>query len=99
MSPEQAQGKTADARADIYALGVTLFKMMTNRFPFEGDLETVIAQKLTKDPPSPSRFNDQIPEEFDSLITQMLSKEPDARPASMRACAESLRTLENPSAA
>ncbi len=98
MSPEQAQGKPLDTRADIYALGVTLFKVMTNRFPFEGDLETVIAQKLMKDPPPPSRFNGQIPETFDRLVTQMLAKEPDARPTSMRACAEVLRTLEKPSA-
>ena len=73
--------------------------MTTNRFPFEGDMETVIAQKLMSNPPSPSQFNEQIPEAFDRLITQMLAKEPDARPANMSACAEVLRILENASVA
>jgi serine/threonine-protein kinase len=99
MSPEQAGGKPADARADIYALGVTLFKMMTNRFPFEGDLETLIAQKLMEEPPPPSHFDAEIPEALDRIVTQMLAKDPDARPDTMGACADLLRTVEIPSTA
>jgi predicted Ser/Thr protein kinase len=50
MSPEQAAGKGMDARSDIYAFGVTLYKMFSGRLPFEGDVTSVIAQTLTRDP-------------------------------------------------
>ncbi|MEW5804149.1 MAG: serine/threonine-protein kinase [bacterium] len=92
MSPEQAAGRGLDARSDIYALGVTLFKMLTGRLPFEGDAESVIAQKLTKGPPPLSALNEQIPEQLSCLVLQMLAKEPNKRPLSMDTVAEALRT-------
>jgi serine/threonine-protein kinase len=91
MSPEQAAGRDSDARTDIYALGVTLFKMLIGRFPFEGEIESVIAQKLTKDPPPLSVLNEQIPEQLNCLVSQMLAKEPDKRPANMHTVAEALK--------
>lgn len=91
MSPEQAAGRDSDARTDIYALGVTLFKMLTGRFPFEGEIESIIAQKLTKDPPPLSALNEQIPEQLNCLVSQMLAKEPDKRPANMHTVAEALQ--------
>ena len=95
MSPEQAAGKHLDVRSDIYALGVTLCKMLTGRLPFEGDVASVIAQKLTKDPTPSPELNGQIPEQLKRLVWQMLAKKPDNRPASMDAVADSLKAVSN----
>ncbi len=91
MSPEQAAGKDTDARSDIYAFGVTLYKMLTGRVPFEGDVAGAIVQKLTKDPTPLTELNDHIPEQLKRLMSKMLEKEPDKRPASMHAVAEALK--------
>ncbi|MGA1824015.1 MAG: serine/threonine-protein kinase [bacterium] len=93
MSPEQANGRESDARTDIYALGVMLFKMLTGHFPFEGNAESIIAQKLIKDPPPLSAFNKHVPEHLNRLVGQMLAKEPDKRPAGMHQVAEDLCPL------
>lgn len=95
MSPEQAEGKEADSRSDIYAFGVTVYKVLTGHLPFNGGLETVIAQKLTKEPPSLRVLNDGIPEQLDRLVLQMLAKDPERRPAGMRACFEGLQAFVN----
>ncbi len=86
MSPEQAEGNEADARSDIYAFGVTVYKILSGQLPFVGGLETVIVQKLSKEPPPLRDWNDQIPQELDRLVLQMLAKEPEKRPDSMRTC-------------
>jgi serine/threonine-protein kinase len=93
MSPEQALGKGSDARSDIYALGGTLYTMLCGRLPFEGDVESVIAQKLTGKPLPFHKNNGPMPEELKRLVSRMLAKEPDNRPASMDAVADSLKTI------
>jgi serine/threonine-protein kinase len=93
MSPEQAAGEATDQRSDVYALGVTLYQMLTGRVPFAGDMKSVIAQKLAKDPAPLIQHNAHIPEKLDRLVLQMLAKEPDKRPASMDAVAEALKAF------
>jgi predicted Ser/Thr protein kinase len=95
MSPEQAEGKETDARSDIYAFGVTVYKLLTGRLPYVGGLQTVIAQKLIKPPPPLRELNHKIPEQLDRLVMQMLAKEPENRPSRMRACAEELQAFAN----
>jgi TolB-like protein/Tfp pilus assembly protein PilF len=76
MSPEQAEGKEADERADIYALGIVLFEMLTGRVPFEGETPLSVALKhKTEAPPDPGKINTQIPDDLARLILRCLEKE------------------------
>jgi serine/threonine-protein kinase len=95
MSPEQTQGKVANAYSDIYALGVTLYKMLSGRLPFTGDFESVIVQKLTANPNPLSALNEEIPGQLKRLVFQMLEKKSDKRPESMDEVAEVLKTVSS----
>jgi len=77
MAPEQVAGKHVDERADIYALGVILFEMLTGRVPFTGDSAIAVGFQQLKDaPPAPRSINPQIPEEVERIILKALEKNP-----------------------
>ncbi len=93
MSPEQAKGGSVDERSDIYCLGITFYEMLTGRVPFEGETSSVLAQQITQPPRPPRELLPETPGALETLILQMLAKNPDMRPQNMMAVANSLESF------
>jgi Kae1-associated kinase Bud32 len=76
MSPEQAEGRTLDARSDIFSFGSVLYELVTNQKPFTGDSSLSILSKiLNQDPTPPSQLIASIPPELEKLILRCLRKD------------------------
>jgi serine/threonine protein kinase len=79
-APEQFQGQTLDSRADVYAMGVVAYEMLTGRVPFGGpDTMAIIGQHLTVTPPPPSQFHPGLPDWVDRAVLTALTKSPQDR--------------------
>jgi len=78
MSPQQiTSAKDVDHRADIYALGVIFFEMLTGRLPFDGDTTFTIWNKACNEPaPSVLQLNRSLPEGFDAVVSKAIAKDP-----------------------
>jgi len=80
MSPEQVEGKEADSRSDIFALGALLYEMVTGRRAFEGKTTaSTIAAVLAADPPPISALQPLSPLQLEATIKSCLAKDPDER--------------------
>ncbi len=80
MAPEQLEGKDADARSDIFALGVTLYETATGRKAFEGKSQaSLISAIMTFDPPAIATVAPMSPPALERLVRACIAKEPDER--------------------
>jgi hypothetical protein len=94
MSPEQVGERShhADARADIYGLGVVLYRLMTGRLPFVADLrEQWVDQILHRAPRPPRTIDDAIPQELERVCLKCLSKDVEERYSTAADLARELR--------
>lgn len=87
MAPEQAVGETVDARADLYAVGVLLYEMMTGKPPFEGEPLEVIAHQVNEDaPPLSAKAPElQTTPELEATVATLLRRPREERPADVAA--------------
>ncbi len=81
VAPEQAQGKPADTRSDIYSLGCCLFQAVTGERPFDqgGTTREVMLRRLHAPLPNPLQFNPKLPQELCRIIHRMLQRDPGQR--------------------
>ena len=81
MAPERIKNAEAGPAADLYALGVVFYELLTGELPFDAaDIATFFVKHLRDVPPPPSSRNPEVPPELDALVATMLAKEPEGRP-------------------
>lgn len=80
MAPEQMNGKQADARSDLFSLGVVLYSMITGFRPFQGNsAKTVVFKVMNIDPVPVTSFQSEVSPELDALVSRAIAKDPDER--------------------
>jgi serine/threonine protein kinase len=94
MAPEQALGENVDHRADLYALGVTFWNLLTNAFPFESG-DVTFHHRNTPAPDVRERVA-SVPAEMAALVAKLMAKRPEARCQSAAEVAHALQRIAVP---
>ena len=93
MAPEVVQGHEADGRADVYALGVVLFQLVTGRAPFSAETPlALLHQQVHTPPPNPRSVMPHLPSALDSVLMRALAKDPAQRFQTAGALARAFRS-------
>lgn len=80
MSPEQIDGRTTDARSDLFSMGVVLYEMSTGGRPFKGDSSASLIPQIMRDtPPDADLVREELPHHFGRIVRRCLEKDPDRR--------------------
>ncbi len=80
MAPEQVMGNEVDGRADLYSIGVVLYRLLTANLPFKADTAIAMVQKQIKDPPTPlHQFRNELPAWCQGILDRALAKAPHER--------------------
>jgi len=96
MAPEQLEGREADARTDVWALGAILYEMLTGRRAFKGESQaSIISAIMSSQPPPPSSIEPVTPLAVDRVVQRCLAKDPDGRWQTATDLAEELRWLSS----
>jgi serine/threonine-protein kinase len=94
FAPEQARAKPLDGRADLYSLGVTLFRAATGRLPFEGeDWYEIARQHVEEAPPLPRVINPALSPQFEAIVLSCMAKAADDRPATGEILADTMHEI------
>jgi len=95
MAPERFQGK-ADARSDVYALGLTLYELLTLRPAFdESERDRLLQQVMNEEPPRPRKLNPAVPRDLDTIVCKAIARDPAHRYQSAAELAEDLKRFRD----
>jgi serine/threonine protein kinase len=84
MAPEQAAGRPADPRSDVYAVGGLVYEMLSGKAPYEGqNFMEILHKKATTMPASLSTTREDVPPELEAIVMRAMAREPDGRQRSM----------------
>lgn len=91
MAPEQVRGESVDGKSDIYALGATLFQMLTGRLPFVADQMSALLYRVVHEPaPDPRTLRPELPEAVSGILMKAMAKRAEDRHPDARTLAREL---------